>query len=186
MKSPRSLKALTENGQRLFTIKSQKELSVPSLCESCAQLRSFKSLDRHCPYSETEKTQRYPDIQLVEVVKCKLYQPNIAFVPPLIGFEGEFNTFRPGVAWTDRVKPGDIVGLYDSKQEIVFGKAEVTGIDGGRIQTMLNDYAHMNHLMLSEIGDFRNKLFAVLKKIYGPQIIGDASRVTVISLRRLS
>ncbi len=182
-KSPRTLKVLIESNQRFFTIKI-KDSKVDSLCNSCCQLNDFLTKSQPCPYSRTQESESKNLIQF-GVHKCVYHQPNIGFDKPLIGFDSSFNTFRPGKAWSERLHVRDVVGLFDVKKKEVFGKAVVTYVDVGDMKTMLDNHAYNNHVMLDEKGDFQSKLYAVLMKIYGPQIISENKTVTVIGLRRL-
>lgn len=183
-KSPRTLKKVSVDEEVVFTLKGVKDLKTSSLCDHCAYSEAYEKfeecwVDRN-PSGSLNKVGIVQDI-----THCAMHQPVISFQPPLIGFEGEFNTIRPGMAWHSRLNKGNIVGLLDTKKEELFGKAQVISTDVGNIRDMLAKHAANNHLMLSQEDDQQSKLMTVLSKIYGPRIINDQSTVSVINLKRL-
>lgn len=95
------------------------------------------------------------------------------------------NTFRVGAAWQARLRPGDRVGLYHSKEQRVFGYARVERVDAGPIRDMLIEHAHANHLMLeTPREDAARELCTWLRRNYGPRIINSDSKLTAIYLSR--
>lgn len=113
--------------------------------------------------------------------------PVIGFIPPVVGVEGEFNTFRLGSSLYKRLKEGDVVFLMDEKNKSVFGRAEVTSLDNGPLGELCLVHAHKNHTELAQAdsNDSPERLFKLLQKIYGPHIATPAKKSTVIYLRRL-
>ena len=185
LKSPKTLKSIAVNKQFSFTLKPAKYVKPAlSLCDHCACNESFDNF-AECEV-DRESMSRLQDMGVMqEITHCTMYQPVISFQAPLIGFEDEFNTIRPGVAWYARLRYGNTVGLLDVVVDELFGKAKVIDIDKGNISDMLSMYAANNHLMLSHTEDQEAKLMSVLTRIYGPRIINGDSNVSVITLKRL-
>lgn len=185
-KSPKSLKSMLVDGSRVFTVKTKKDvLGHENLCSYCACNEAVECFEE-CWVSRSPNKKMTKAGVGMEVIYCGIHQPVIGFQAPLIGFENEFNTFRPGRAWKARLAVKNIIGLLDVKTETLFGKAVVTGVDSGTIGYMLDKYAESNHLILEYEGDDKSeKLMSIMKKIYGPGIINADSIVTVISLKRL-
>lgn len=109
----------------------------------------------------------------------------IDFVPPINGVEGEFNTFRLGLFYSKRLKPGDKVYLMNVKDKFIFGRAVVTDIQVGPLADMAKLHAQHNHAMLSNPGDREQDLLALLTKFYGPHIATPKKKTTVVYLRRM-
>lgn len=109
----------------------------------------------------------------------------VGFIPPVVGVDGKFNTFRIGSAMFKRLTVGDEVFLMDEKKKIVFGKAVVTDLDNGSLGEMCVQHAHANHTQLTT-GEFGSaeRLFKFIQKIYGPHIAKVGKKATVIYLRR--
>ena len=110
----------------------------------------------------------------------------IGFVPPIIGLEDSFNTFRLGSFYHKRLSPGDHVYLLNEKEKMVIGKALVEKIEFGRLDELCVMYAHRNHTELqNDAVNAPARLYATLQKIYGPHIVSPSKKATVIFLRRL-
>lgn len=94
-----------------------------------------------------------------------------------------FVTFRLGLAWTKRVKPGDWVELTHKGQ--VIGHAHVDGFYVGRVKTVIRRYGKWHHL---EEFPWRpgviQRRFDSLKKLYGPKKLNEDSIITAIILQR--
>lgn len=110
----------------------------------------------------------------------------LEFSPPMSGIEGEFNTFRLGVAWSKRVAPGDTVLLIDRKQFSVIGKAKITGVQVGSLRDMSALHARHNHNQkgLDPQGADERLIINMVKR-YGPNKCDENKRVTVIGMKRI-
>ena len=110
----------------------------------------------------------------------------VGFIPPVIGTEERFNTFRLGSFYTKHLVPGDRVYLLNEKEKMIFGRAEVEKIESGTLGEMLLLHASSNH---TELGNDPNtapeRLNDTLRKIYGPHIAPLTKKTTVIFMRRL-
>ncbi|TSP14000.1 hypothetical protein [Cupriavidus campinensis] len=113
--------------------------------------------------------------------------PVIGFIPPIVGIDGEFNTFRLGIAFCKKIKPGDEVFLMDEKKRAVIGRAEVTKMDSGGLGEMCLVHANKNHTEVSGAAGegAHERLFAYIQRIYGPHIATPQKKATVIYMRRL-
>lgn len=110
----------------------------------------------------------------------------IGFIPPVVGVEGEFNTFRIGGFYEKRLSPGETVYLLNEKEKMIFGKAVVEKIDCGKLHEMCAIHGHLNHTELAnDPTNAPERLFATLKKIHGPHIALPTKKTTVIFLRRI-
>lgn len=110
----------------------------------------------------------------------------IGFIPPVVGVEDEFNTFRLGGFYTKHLSPGDEVLLLNEKEKMVFGRARVEKIDTGGLGEMCLLHAHKNHTELAnDPTDAPGRLHETLRKIYGPHIATLTKKTTVVFLKRL-
>lgn len=112
----------------------------------------------------------------------------IRFAPPLVGMNGEFNTFRKGRALAMKLAVQDVVTLRDAKTKIDFGSAEVLSIETGTAQEMLRSHACRNHTELAndDAEGAPERLFKVLRRIYrGPKYFLPTTTVTVVYLKRI-
>jgi hypothetical protein len=110
----------------------------------------------------------------------------IDFIPPVVGTEGQFNTFRIGGFYAKHLIQGEEVFLMDSKAREVFGKAVVEKVEVGRLAEMCAQHAASNHTELdTPDGQNAERLYALLQKINGPHIATPTKKTTVIYLRRL-
>lgn len=110
----------------------------------------------------------------------------VGFIPPVIGTEEEFNTFRLGGFYTKHLSPGDTVYLLNEKEKLVFGRAEVLRIEQGKLIDMCEQHGAKNHAVLTESSDQAPaKLLGILQKIYGPHIATPTKKTTVLLMRRI-
>ena len=110
----------------------------------------------------------------------------IGFIPPIVGVEEEFNTFRMGKKLT-RLVEGEQVFLMNSKELIVFGEAVVVRVDVGTLDEMCVLYGENNHTELGkDPDDAARSLYQTIMKIYGPHLVHPKKIFTVISLRRVN
>lgn len=108
----------------------------------------------------------------------------IGFIPPIIGVEAEFNTFRLGKKF-GTLPIGSEVLLMDEKRKVVFGKAVVTDVTVGPLSALCAVYAPENHTELQhQDGKHAERLYQTFTKIYGPHIVKPDKTATVIKLRR--
>jgi len=135
------------------------------LCESCG-------ISKSCPISS------------LDTHACTDYQPVIPF-KSLAGTEGLFNTFRLGGAWNFRVTPGQRIGLLDGKCNKI-GEAVVESVVCGDKSEMLDQHAHMNHLILAKtVDDPVAELSRLVRNMYGTNFLARAKLFTVIYLQRV-
>ena len=135
------------------------------LCDSCGEAAG-------CP-TRAEK---------VEV--CTGFQPVIAF-KSLAGTETDFNTFRLGGAWSNRVKPGQKIGILNAKCEKV-GDAVVKAVHVGPKESMIDTHARHNHLIKARGSEQpASELKRLLRNLYGTNFMAKAELMTVIYLTKL-
>lgn len=110
----------------------------------------------------------------------------IGFIPPIVGIDGEFNTFRLGQKLFKNLTVGERVFLLDEKNRTVVGEAGVIKTDFGTLADMCLIHGHRNHTEVSndEMGA-PERLFKTICEIYGPHIATPQKKTTVIYLRRL-
>jgi hypothetical protein len=109
----------------------------------------------------------------------------IEFSPPMSGLEGEFNTFRLGVAWSKRLAPGDTVCLMNKKEFSLMGYAEVKAVHVGKLSDMSALHARRNHNQLGLPSDGAGeRLIANMIRRYGPHKVNHTVKVTVIYMNR--
>jgi len=105
------------------------------------------------------------------------------FSPPLIGFTGNFNTFRLGVAWTKRVKAGDRVLMVNTARSLVIARARITDVDSGSLRDMAIKHGSQNHNHSEFSPDIAaQRITQSMIKRYGPHKCSEDSKVTVIYL----
>lgn len=111
--------------------------------------------------------------------------PVIGFAPPMVGLDGEFNTFRIGLAMSKRLTNRGKVYLMDTKTMTVFGEAKVGAVFTGKLAEMCELHGHMNHTELHQHdGNHAERLLSLITKLYGPHIVTPNKGSTVIYLRR--
>lgn len=108
----------------------------------------------------------------------------IGFVPPIIGVDGNFNTFRMGRKWA-ALPVGEKVFLMDEKRKIVFGTATILYVKTGALSELCEAHAAENHTELGREGDHAASLYRTLEKIYGPHLVNPKKVFSVIALRRI-
>ena len=110
----------------------------------------------------------------------------VGFIPPVIGVDDEFNTFRLGGFYQKHLSPGDEVLLLNEKEKMIFGRAKVQSIEVGCLGEMLLIHAAKNH---TEIGNDPNtapeRLHETIRRIYGPHIATLTKKTTVLYMKRL-
>ena len=110
----------------------------------------------------------------------------IGFIPPVVGVNGEFNTFRMGRRYASLAEGAEVL-LMDQKRMVVFGKATVLDVSVGPLSALCAVFASENHTELEHNdGEHAERLYRTLEKIYGPHIVKPNRTATVIKLRRVS
>lgn len=83
--------------------------------------------------------------------RCGHFIPALTFVPPLVGLEGSFSTFRPSAVWYDRIKhvysTHKRVGLVNATTSELIGFARVKNAHRGRFVDLMREHAWSNHLL---------------------------------------
>jgi hypothetical protein len=120
----------------------------------------------------------------LSITKCQAFLPSLDFRDAK-GMEDEFNTFRLGGAWGDRLEAGQMVNLRSTKGEVI-GVAEVTGVHKGVFTEMSKRFGADNHLSIdAEVNGQEFNLGKVMTECYGGHRFNVNSIVTVIEMRRV-
>jgi hypothetical protein len=100
------------------------------------------------------------------------------FVPPLTFsvLEGlnlpHWNTFRLGKAWGERLRPGQRVGIIDTRNQVVARHMIVDSTHVGRLEDLLPHHAHDNHAMRGrDRAEAPEALRKVLRNAYGSIVL---------------
>lgn len=110
----------------------------------------------------------------------------IEFAPPISGIDGKFNTFRIGLKWSKLLKAGDKVYLLNKKESAVIGIAAIEEVLTGELRELANRHAAHNHNQkLLDYEGAADRLIANLTRLYGPQIITETKKTTVLYMRRI-
>lgn len=163
----RRLKRIPSEGGLTFTLETKQEQKKNNLlCDYCG----WKN--QHGEYGSCEKYERMKRFGVhglgVIVRSCPIYQPILTFRPPLGEYEAEFNTFRLGSAWYNRVSPGTVCALYDTMGKEIFGKAEVTETHHGDLEEMCDEHACNNHLFIgTDPEEAAEKMVVAIRQAYG-------------------
>ena len=84
------------------------------------------------------------------IESCGQFVPALSFVPPLVGLEGSFSTYRASAIWFARaqhvMKTHRKVGLVNSVTRQLIGIGEITETHKGTFSDLMRDHAHTNHL----------------------------------------
>jgi hypothetical protein len=121
----------------------------------------------------------------LNVTRCESFVPILTFRDDA-GLAGEFNTFRAGAAWVDRVGPGDLVALQSTAGAFI-GYAKVRQSHVGTFEEMDKRFGSDNHLAIDAAvsGKELFSLFDIMIQSYGKNRFSAKSNVSVIELRRL-
>ncbi len=183
----RSLKRIPGPKERLiYTLENKGEQAKSKiLCDHCGARDAAPGYEA-CKIYKDLHDNSHEGIKLL-VRTCPDFEPLLTFRPPLIGFEGEFNTFRLGTAWYYRIGPDVRTALVDTSTNTIFAKAIVTDVFVGSLAEMCDEHAYMNHTMIGlDQDDASQKMRKVIKQVYGMAGIDDSSQMTVIYLRNLN
>ena len=172
-----------------FTLETATERKKDNLlCNFCAWRDAHGSL-KEC--SKHKVLTRYAKKGVGILVRtCNTYQPILTFrVTKKMegGFEKEFNTFRLGATWYNRVSAGTVCGLYDVGKNKMFGKAVVTATHNGDMEEMCHEHAYKNHLFIGmDQEQAAIRMEAAMSKVYGHILKHRNSSIcTVIDLNRI-
>jgi hypothetical protein len=119
----------------------------------------------------------------IEITSCASYIPQLAFRDDA-GMEGEFNTFRLGGMWAQRLHPGQHVMLVRTNEEKI-GVAVVQSVHVGSLAEMIDEHGLENHLSIA--ADRRGReldMLKVMKAVYGSTRVDLRSMTTVVYLKR--
>ena len=109
----------------------------------------------------------------------------IGFIPPIVGVNGDFNTFRMGRRYAS-LSEGEEVFLMDEKRKVIFGRATVLDVSVGPLSALCAVFASENHTELDKTdGESAERLYRTLSRIYGPHIVSPNKTATVVKLRRV-
>lgn len=109
----------------------------------------------------------------------------IGFIPPIVGVNGDFNTFRMGRRYAS-LSEGEEVFLMDEKRKVIFGRATVLDVSVGPLSALCAVFASENHTELDKAdGESAERLYRTLSRIYGPHIVTPNKTATVVKLRRV-
>jgi hypothetical protein len=101
-----------------------------------------------CDYCSLQSSCEVFPVQNLD--RCPEFTPALSFVPPLIGLEGAFSTFRASSIWYDRARvifrSHKQVGLFNAKTKERIGLATLTGAFRGRFEDLMKSHANSNHL----------------------------------------
>lgn len=117
---------------------------------------------------------------------CSEFTPTLKF-KRTIGFEGEFNTFRIGRAWSKRVTEGMTVALMSAKDSRIVGYADVTRVYAGKKEALAEMFGKDNHCAraLNITEDVPATMLRRLKNASGTMIYNSNPDATIIYMRMI-
>lgn len=181
----RRLKRRIVNQKLVYTLESDSESRTDKnvLCNFCAFSVEIEGEDR-CPIYDVIKDNKQKGVFSM-VRSCQDYRPILTFRPPVKNFDKDFNTFRLGMAWVNRVSPGTVVGLQRTDTGEVFGTAVVTQVFSGDYEDMCDEHAVMNHSLLDMPSDrsASDEIRKIISKMFGRAPLQNRPMMTVIYLR---
>lgn len=122
---------------------------------------------------------------------CDQLVPALFFIPPHVGFEGRFSTFRPSAIWYDRamalIDAEQPIALLEQGTHVRIGRARVLWAYQGPFWQMIKDHAHTNHLFLGKSKDEAPELLERwITNSMGSRYVKERDRIcTVIDLERI-
>lgn len=123
-----------------------------------------------------------------QVFKCDLFMPTLGFGDKT-GIFDVFSTFRLGKAWSERIRKGAAVALFDLRKKEVFGHATVVEVIHGNKLSLMKEHADTNHMMLLKAYESHDamveKFEKLLRRLYGNMIYNYYDDATVIYLKRI-
>lgn len=128
-----------------------------------------------------------------KVQTCTGFVPAFTFVPPLIGLEGRFSTFRASSIWYDRARiiyrTHKRVALYNAETKERIGFAKLVGAFHGKFKHLMAEHAWSNHLCIGKsipIDDAPTWLPRQIRNLAGSRYVKSPEQVcTVIYLERV-
>lgn len=179
----RRIKRLSDSDH--FTVDPLSALKNPDnvICDNCAKI---KCKIRNYVTRQSDNTQ-------LRVMTCADFIPALGF-SVLGGLDHDtWNTIRVGGAWADRLKPGKIVSVIDTKNLRRLGEYEVTRTHTGTLEDMVRAHARYNHAIQHEIiiGKTRaedeaifDRMMRILKNANGTNIASPDRAASVVYLRK--
>ena len=186
----RRLKRVPGEDGLKFKLKTPAEREKDNLlCNFCGWRDALDELPRCSKYTAMSRWKKKGVGLLVRT--CETYQPILTFrltKKMEEGFSKEFNTFRLGATWYNRVSPGTICALYDTGKKRVFGKAVVTATYNGDMEEMCQDHAWKNHIFLGlDQDDAASKMEVAMRRAYGHIMEYRKNSIcTVVNLKRIA
>jgi hypothetical protein len=171
-----NVKRLTD-GHFSIANTGERERAEVQLCDKCG-------VQSTCKIKKSLKRQK----QIIAPIKmCKVFVPVISF-NALDGLDTEnsrmFNTIRNGSAWARRLRMGDNVILWDSKNDKQVGKAIVQWTVCGPKPEMLKAHARLNHMSIGKhLDDYPAYIENILKKAFGVNFYNNSDELSVIVLQ---
>ena len=186
----RRLKRVPGDDGLKFTLETAAEQEKDNLlCNFCGWRDAHESQAKCSKYTALARYAKKGVGLLIRT--CDTYQPILTFrltKKMEDGFKGEFNTFRLGSTWYNRVSPGITCALYDAGKSRVFGKAVVTATYNGDMEEMCHDHAYKNHLFVGvDQETAASQMEDAMKRAYGHILEHRKNAIcTVIDLERLA
>lgn len=181
----RRLKRIPSDEGLVYTLETQAEQRKDNLlCNYCGNKLPVVGFPGCPKYKELSGHQERGIGMMVRT--CTIYQPLLTFRPPLGQYGKEFNTFRLGSAWYNRVSKGTTVALFNTESEEIFAKAEVTALYHGDLEEMCEEHASRNHLFIGDKkGNVAERMEKAIRQAYGHIIRSNHVPCSVIYLRNL-
>ncbi len=163
------------------TVETKQQISLRerkgTLCERCCLQLSCKTLKTLRDLTEREGA-------VAGVERCDSFVVGLRFIDKTGTDLPRFNTFRFGKAWSERVWPGNQVGLIDGDGRL-YGTATVAAVRVLEKDAALRRFARQNHLMLpikQTRAEAAERLRKTLRNLYGQLVVSNNTHITVIEL----
>lgn len=133
-----------------------------ALCDACAA-------SDECPQRNTKKS-------------CADFIPVLRFAINANLYAGVYNTIRIGKAWSDRLQPGQRVGIWDDVEErLTFAVVEASHWSDDK-QQILDLHAARNHIGMT-LDDPAAQMPGVLMNCYGKGFYAKSWGLSAVYLR---
>lgn len=122
---------------------------------------------------------------------CDHLVPALFFIPPHIGLDGSFSTFRPSAIWYDRarvlMRTGQPIALLEQGTKNRIGRARLVNAVRGPFWALMEKHAHSNHLMLERPkNEAQSHLERWIRNNMGSRYVKERDAIcTVLYLERL-